>query len=86
MKALDDRFLPMVSSKARWIRAVPIKVNIHARKVKMDSLPTRLNISKRGMDTDSILCPMCDKEVESSSHIFFTCHIARNIFQKILSW
>ncbi|GJX06753.1 RNA-directed DNA polymerase, eukaryota, reverse transcriptase zinc-binding domain protein [Tanacetum coccineum] len=46
-KMIDDSFLPSVSSKTRWIRAIPIKVNIHAWKVKMDSLPTRLNISKR---------------------------------------
>nr|GEY25802.1 RNA-directed DNA polymerase, eukaryota [Tanacetum cinerariifolium] len=29
-KVLDDRSLPVVSSKTRWIHAVPIKVNIHA--------------------------------------------------------
>ncbi|GKB20116.1 RNA-directed DNA polymerase, eukaryota, partial [Tanacetum coccineum] len=85
-KEIDDRSLPLVSSKTRWIRAVPIKVNILAWKLKMDSLPTRFNISKRGMDIESILCPICNKEVESSRHIFFTCHIARDIFKKILAW
>ncbi|GKB25703.1 RNA-directed DNA polymerase, eukaryota, reverse transcriptase zinc-binding domain protein, partial [Tanacetum coccineum] len=79
-KVLDDRSLPVVSSKTRWIHVVPIKVNIHAWKVRLDSLPTRLNISKRDMDIESILCPICNKEVESSSHVFFTCHIAREIF------
>ncbi|GJY40436.1 RNA-directed DNA polymerase, eukaryota, reverse transcriptase zinc-binding domain protein [Tanacetum coccineum] len=83
---IKDRSLPVVSSKTRWIHAVPIKVNIHAWKVRLDSLPTRLNISKRGMDIELILCPICDKEVESTSHIFFTCHIAREIFRKILFW
>nr|GEU75656.1 RNA-directed DNA polymerase, eukaryota, reverse transcriptase zinc-binding domain protein [Tanacetum cinerariifolium] len=83
-KVLDDRSLPVVSFKTRWIHVVPIKVNIHAWKVRLDSLPTRLNISKRGMDIESILSPICDKEVESSSHIFFTYHIAREIFRKIL--
>ncbi|GJT40171.1 RNA-directed DNA polymerase, eukaryota [Tanacetum coccineum] len=46
-KSLDNRFLPVVASKTRWIHEVPIKVNILAWKVRMDSLPTRLNISKR---------------------------------------
>ncbi|GJS37090.1 RNA-directed DNA polymerase, eukaryota, reverse transcriptase zinc-binding domain protein [Tanacetum coccineum] len=41
----------------------------------MDGLPTRLKISKRGMDIQSILCPICDKEVESTSHIFFSCYL-----------
>ncbi|GJW18964.1 RNA-directed DNA polymerase, eukaryota, reverse transcriptase zinc-binding domain protein [Tanacetum coccineum] len=83
---LDANSLPVVSSKTRWIKAVPIKVNIHAWKVKLDILPTRLNISKRGMDIESILCPLCEKNVESSSHIFFTCPISREIFHKVLLW
>ncbi|GJT48902.1 RNA-directed DNA polymerase, eukaryota [Tanacetum coccineum] len=49
-KVLDDSLLPIISSKTRWIKAVPIKVNILAWKVRLDSLPTRLNISKRGMN------------------------------------
>ncbi|GJV64431.1 ribonuclease H-like domain-containing protein [Tanacetum coccineum] len=83
---LDANSLPVVSSKTRWIKSVPIKVNIHAWKVKLDILPTRLNISKRGMDIESILCPLCEKNVESSSHIFFTCPISREIFRKVLLW
>nr|GEV74515.1 RNA-directed DNA polymerase, eukaryota, reverse transcriptase zinc-binding domain protein [Tanacetum cinerariifolium] len=48
VKMIDDFMLPEVSSKTRWIKAVPIKVNVHACKVKLDGLPTRLNISRRG--------------------------------------
>ncbi|GKB50234.1 hypothetical protein Tco_0900987 [Tanacetum coccineum] len=42
-----------VSTQTRWIKAVPIKVNIHAWKVRMNCLPTLLNISGEiifGMD------------------------------------
>ncbi|GJR33816.1 RNA-directed DNA polymerase, eukaryota [Tanacetum coccineum] len=49
---LDANSLPVVSSKTRWIKAVPIKVNIQykAWKLKLDHLPTRLEtISIRGM-------------------------------------
>ncbi|GKE37099.1 RNA-directed DNA polymerase, eukaryota, reverse transcriptase zinc-binding domain protein [Tanacetum coccineum] len=59
-REIDEKLLPMVSSKNRWVNAVPIKVNIHAWKVKLDCLPTRLNISRRGMIIDSILCSICD--------------------------
>ncbi|GKC01021.1 RNA-directed DNA polymerase, eukaryota, reverse transcriptase zinc-binding domain protein, partial [Tanacetum coccineum] len=58
-KLIDDNMLSEVASKTRWIKTVPIKVNVHAWKVKLDCLPTRLNISCRGMDIESILCPMC---------------------------
>nr|GEX54607.1 RNA-directed DNA polymerase, eukaryota, reverse transcriptase zinc-binding domain protein [Tanacetum cinerariifolium] len=79
-KLLDDKRLPIVSSQTHWIKAVPIKVNIHAWKVRLDSLPTRLNISRRGMDIASILCPIYGIAVESSSHVFFGCHVAKDNF------
>nr|GEY80685.1 RNA-directed DNA polymerase, eukaryota [Tanacetum cinerariifolium] len=82
-KMIDDFMLPEVSSKTRWIKAVPIKVNVHAWKVKLDGLPTRLNISRRGIDIESILCPMCGNAVESTSHIFFTCQMSKEILRKI---
>nr|GFC00582.1 RNA-directed DNA polymerase, eukaryota, reverse transcriptase zinc-binding domain protein [Tanacetum cinerariifolium] len=46
-KKIDDKRSPGVSSKARWIKSVPNKVNILAWKVKLDALPTKLNISHR---------------------------------------
>ncbi|GJR00644.1 retrotransposon protein, putative, ty1-copia subclass [Tanacetum coccineum] len=81
---IDGITLPEVSTKTRWIKEVPIKINVHAWKVKIDCLPTRLNISRRGMDIDSILCPMCGIAVEF--HLFFTCHISRDILRKISRW
>ncbi|GKA38147.1 RNA-directed DNA polymerase, eukaryota [Tanacetum coccineum] len=78
--------LPDVTTKTRWIKLVPIKVNVHAWKVKIDSLPTRFNISRRGMDIESITCSICDNEVESSSHLFFKCNMVRDIIRKITRW
>ncbi|GKB47939.1 RNA-directed DNA polymerase, eukaryota [Tanacetum coccineum] len=69
-----------------YFRMVPIKVNILAWKVKLDVLPTRFNLSKRGLDINSILCPICENYAESSSHLFFACSLARDIFRNIASW
>ncbi|GJT61375.1 RNA-directed DNA polymerase, eukaryota, reverse transcriptase zinc-binding domain protein [Tanacetum coccineum] len=85
-KLIDEFTLSDVSSSTRWIKAVPIKVNVLAWKIKLDNLSTRLNISRRGMDIDSILCPTCGKAVESNRHIFSTCQIARYIIHLITSW
>nr|GEY25250.1 RNA-directed DNA polymerase, eukaryota [Tanacetum cinerariifolium] len=85
-KLLDDKRLSVVSSHTRWIKAVPIKVSIHAWKVRLDSLPTRLNISRRGIDIMSILCPICGSAAESSSHVFFYCQVAKDNFRKICRW
>ncbi|GJU23157.1 RNA-directed DNA polymerase, eukaryota [Tanacetum coccineum] len=85
-KWIDDKRLPEVSTKTRWIKAMPIKVNVHAWKVRLYCLPTRLNISRRGMDIGYILCPICDTAVESSGHIFFNCNVAKECLRKIARW
>ncbi|GJW26037.1 RNA-directed DNA polymerase, eukaryota, reverse transcriptase zinc-binding domain protein [Tanacetum coccineum] len=85
-KFIDDNRFPEVSTLTRWIKAVPIKVNIHAWKVRMDCLPTRLNISRRGIDILSIFCPVCGSVTKSSSHLFFDCLVAKDNFRKICRW
>ncbi|GJV99434.1 RNA-directed DNA polymerase, eukaryota [Tanacetum coccineum] len=66
---IPDRWVWSLSS---WINVVPIKVNILAWRVPLDKLPTRLNLSRLGMEISSILCPLCNVAVESSSHLFFS--------------
>ncbi|GJU31963.1 RNA-directed DNA polymerase, eukaryota [Tanacetum coccineum] len=85
-KIIDDKSLSDVESKTRWIKYVPIKVNVHAWKVKTDSLPTRFNVSRRGIDIDSIMCAICDNGVETSRHLFFYCCMVRQIVRKITRW
>ncbi|GKC32682.1 RNA-directed DNA polymerase, eukaryota, reverse transcriptase zinc-binding domain protein [Tanacetum coccineum] len=85
-KLLDGNMLPEVASKTRWIKAMPIKVNVHAWRVKLDCLPTRINISRKGMKIESIICPMCGEAAESSRHVFFSCRIAREMLRKISRW
>nr|GEZ45281.1 RNA-directed DNA polymerase, eukaryota [Tanacetum cinerariifolium] len=85
-KVIDDKFLPNVSSKTRWVKYMPIKVNILAWKVKMDALPVRFNLSRRGIDIGSIVCPVCESGVETASHLFFKCSLLRQIVRKVSSW
>ncbi|GJS72036.1 RNA-directed DNA polymerase, eukaryota, partial [Tanacetum coccineum] len=85
-KIIDDKSLSDVDSKTRWIKYVPIKVNVHAWKVKTDSLPTRFNVSRRCIDIDSIMCAICDNGVETSKHLFFYCCMVIQIVRKITRW
>ncbi|GKB88317.1 RNA-directed DNA polymerase, eukaryota [Tanacetum coccineum] len=62
------------------------KVNILAWKIKIEALPTRFNISRRGIDIDSILCPICECGVEFARHVFFSCSLVRQIVRKVCSW
>ncbi|GJV71332.1 RNA-directed DNA polymerase, eukaryota, reverse transcriptase zinc-binding domain protein [Tanacetum coccineum] len=83
---IDDNILPKNDVPTRWVKIIPIKVNIHAWKVFLDKIPTRLNLSLRGMDIPSILCPLCNSAAESTSHIFFSCPLARQVWNKFLRW
>ncbi|GJT78029.1 RNA-directed DNA polymerase, eukaryota, reverse transcriptase zinc-binding domain protein [Tanacetum coccineum] len=85
-KLLDENMLPEVASKTWWIKAMPNKVNVDAWRVKLDCLTTRIIIFRRGMEIESIICPMCGEAAESSRHIFFSCHIAKEILHKISRW
>ncbi|GKE24925.1 RNA-directed DNA polymerase, eukaryota, reverse transcriptase zinc-binding domain protein [Tanacetum coccineum] len=74
------------SVKTRWVKEVPIKINIMAWKVRFDYLPSRFNLSKRGLDILDICCPTCTHEAETTNHIFFSCTMVREIYLKIAHW
>ncbi|GJU58913.1 RNA-directed DNA polymerase, eukaryota [Tanacetum coccineum] len=78
---IDEFFLPTVGAPTRWVKVVPIKINIFAWKVSLDKLPSRLNLSLRGIDISSIICPICSSAGESCSHVLFSCNLARLIFR-----
>ncbi|GJW62964.1 RNA-directed DNA polymerase, eukaryota [Tanacetum coccineum] len=78
--------MPSLNCKTRWVKYVPIKVNVQAWKVMTDSLPTRFNISRRGICIDSILCAICNTGVETSRHLFFSCELARDVMNLIIRW
>ncbi|GJR84790.1 RNA-directed DNA polymerase, eukaryota [Tanacetum coccineum] len=83
---IDNKTIGVVGSKTRWCKYVPIKVNILSWRIKMDNLPTRLNLSRRGMDLESIFCPSCDLAVESTSHIFFSYSMMKDLYKNIDRW
>ncbi|GJV74423.1 RNA-directed DNA polymerase, eukaryota, reverse transcriptase zinc-binding domain protein [Tanacetum coccineum] len=57
-----------------------------AWKVRFDYLPSRFNLSKRGLDILDICCPTCTHEAETTNHIFFSCTMVREIYLKIAHW
>nr|GEV37103.1 RNA-directed DNA polymerase, eukaryota [Tanacetum cinerariifolium] len=68
---LDDVFLPKAKVPTRWIKSIPIKINIFAWKLCLDRLPTRVNLAKRNVAVASLLCPLCDSGREDAAHLFF---------------
>ncbi|GJR56538.1 RNA-directed DNA polymerase, eukaryota [Tanacetum coccineum] len=83
---IDAKILETVGSKTQWCKYVPIKINILSWRAKLNNLPTRLNLSRRGMDLQSIFCPSCNQAVESTNHIFFNCSMMKELYKSIARW
>nr|GEW34794.1 RNA-directed DNA polymerase, eukaryota, reverse transcriptase zinc-binding domain protein [Tanacetum cinerariifolium] len=52
---LDDLFLPSSNMTTRWVKCVPTKVNVFVWRARLERLPTRDNLAKRGVPIDSNL-------------------------------
>nr|GEU59523.1 RNA-directed DNA polymerase, eukaryota [Tanacetum cinerariifolium]GEY62529.1 RNA-directed DNA polymerase, eukaryota [Tanacetum cinerariifolium] len=83
---IDDILCAWEGAPTRWVNLVPKKFNALAWRLSLNKLPTRHNISLRGMDIRSILCPICEVNVEYANHLFFSCMLAREIYERIFKW
>nr|GEX00314.1 RNA-directed DNA polymerase, eukaryota [Tanacetum cinerariifolium] len=83
---IDKRYLPDGDSETRWNRSLPKKINIFIWKALRDRLPTRWNLSRKGIELDTLLCPICDSNIETVDHTFWTCSLATSIWNKIFDW
>ncbi|GKC09027.1 RNA-directed DNA polymerase, eukaryota [Tanacetum coccineum] len=85
-RLLDEFFLPKSDVATRWVKCVPIKVNVLAWRVWLDRLPTRLNLIRRNISVLSPLCPVCSNAHEDISHLLFNCDLASDISRLICRW
>ncbi|GJS55968.1 RNA-directed DNA polymerase, eukaryota [Tanacetum coccineum] len=83
---LDECFLPKAPTATRWVKYVPIKINVFAWKVFLDRLPTRSNLQHRGVLVSDLLCPLCSSAQEDSSHLFFSCRFTTDIVMLVCRW
>ncbi|GKE14816.1 putative RNA-directed DNA polymerase, eukaryota, reverse transcriptase zinc-binding domain protein, partial [Tanacetum coccineum] len=77
-RVIDDKILLSSATSTSWDKTLPRKVNIFMWRLMLDWLPHRLNLSSCRIDIQSILCPSCNGNVESSN-IFFECDIALEV-------
>nr|GFA24387.1 RNA-directed DNA polymerase, eukaryota [Tanacetum cinerariifolium] len=80
---IDDLFLPHQAAPTRWIKYIPIKVNIFAWQARQDCLSTRVNLIRRGITIESSHCPVCSTCEEDVYHIFFHCDLAQLVLRCI---
>ncbi|KAL4566050.1 hypothetical protein LXL04_030160 [Taraxacum kok-saghyz] len=83
---LDSRFLFIGGEETSWNSWIPIKLNVFLWRVMGGGLPTRERLSRRGILLDSILCPVCNDQVESIPHILTGCSQLFEIWARIAIW
>ncbi|PWA93650.1 RNA-directed DNA polymerase, eukaryota, Reverse transcriptase zinc-binding domain protein [Artemisia annua] len=69
-----------------WNSWVPRKVNVFNWRALNDRTPHISNLDKRGIDIHSLLCPICETEVEDINHIMFNCPKVKAVWSKCYDW
>nr|GEV95984.1 hypothetical protein [Tanacetum cinerariifolium] len=83
---LDNLFLHSYADATRWVKYILIKINVFVWRARRDFLPTRVNLSPRGILLESSSCPLCLSSKENIHHVLFGCGLAENIFRGICRW
>ncbi|KAL4575164.1 hypothetical protein LXL04_022006 [Taraxacum kok-saghyz] len=69
-----------------WQKEVPKKINILMWRITNNRIPVREEFSRMGIDVPCTLCPFCEKEVESISHLWFECDWAVWLWTRAGLW
>ncbi|XP_071726874.1 uncharacterized protein [Rutidosis leptorrhynchoides] len=85
-KAMDLVLLSSTNIPTVWYKFIPRKVNIFLWRFRIDSLPLRWNLSAKGLELNSIVCPVCNNGIEMRSHLFFGCSLASELWHKVRVW
>ncbi|GKC34483.1 RNA-directed DNA polymerase, eukaryota, reverse transcriptase zinc-binding domain protein [Tanacetum coccineum] len=83
---VDDSLLEAGIAATRWIRHILIKINVFLWRLNLNSLPSRVNLDRRGIEVNSLLCPTCYLDVETVNHIFFNCEMAKDLWALLAKW
>ncbi|GJX40419.1 RNA-directed DNA polymerase, eukaryota, reverse transcriptase zinc-binding domain protein, partial [Tanacetum coccineum] len=87
MRSCLDAFLLGSSGvPTRWNTLALRKLNILLWRILRDKIPTRLNVSDKGIDLDSLLCPVCMQTGESTEHLFSSCPDLCPLWHRIAVW
>ncbi|XP_071694989.1 uncharacterized protein [Rutidosis leptorrhynchoides] len=78
--------IPTSSFKTPRNKLIPQKINIFIWRVILGRIPTRVELDKRNIDLDTILCPQCNSLVETIEHTLYQCTTFEAIWNLNLAW
>jgi len=82
----EDQMQTSKVFKLLWNLKIAPSALVHAWRLLLDKLPTRINLVKRGMQLMNMLCPLCQEGVKTSQHLFGTCKVAQKVWDQCDRW
>ncbi|GKC96748.1 RNA-directed DNA polymerase, eukaryota, reverse transcriptase zinc-binding domain protein [Tanacetum coccineum] len=83
---VDDHTLDVDTHATKWNRCIPIKVNVFLWRLMLNKIPSRVNLDRKGIDVGSVLCPICQDDVETVNHVLFSCDMAKDLWALLARW
>ncbi|GKV27934.1 hypothetical protein SLEP1_g37047 [Rubroshorea leprosula] len=79
---LEDQMCKLV-----WCSWVPSKVVFFGWRLRLNRLPTKENLQKRGIQLqEGVFCDHCNGTVEEVNNLFCVCYKAWLVWAQVLSW
>nr|GEX67515.1 putative reverse transcriptase domain-containing protein [Tanacetum cinerariifolium] len=75
---IDAKTLVVDSNATRWNRYIPITVIVFLWRLVLNKLTTRVNLDRKRIDVDLVLCPICCLDVETANHIDYS-HLSSKV-------
>ncbi|GJR75983.1 RNA-directed DNA polymerase, eukaryota [Tanacetum coccineum] len=69
-----------------WSCAALLWAVLRSMRHELNKLPSRVNLDRKGIELDSMLCPICHGDVETVNHIFFNRDMAKDLWSLLASW
>ncbi|XP_071740813.1 uncharacterized protein [Rutidosis leptorrhynchoides] len=62
------------------------KIEMFVWRATQKLLPVRIELDKRGIDLDTVRCPLCDDDIETVEHSLLFCNNSMDIWNRVFSW
>ncbi|KAJ9555174.1 hypothetical protein OSB04_009788 [Centaurea solstitialis] len=83
---IDGLSCPPAEYRCFWNNWLPPRVNCFIWRLLSNRIPTRVNLNKRGINTSSTFCPLCESEEETVEHLFHSCSAVKDLWRWFFDW
>ncbi|MFS8018454.1 putative reverse transcriptase zinc-binding domain-containing protein [Helianthus anomalus] len=70
----------------KWKTWTPLKCKIMVWRAALNRLPTKMELLKRGVLIEDVVCPMCGEDNETLMHLLTGCIVSTEIWARVSSW